>query len=112
MPAGSCCRGCISPRRPELVTSIASNGTSGPCARLKIGRGASLLVVSARGRVRVTFAGTCVPVFCSLRFHDLTLCPFGLLARLVSALVRAAMSFEFTFNNTTYVSVVKWVFEL
>ncbi len=49
---------------------------------------------------------------CSLRFHDLTLCPFGLSARLVSALVRAAMSFEFIFNNTTDVTVVKWLFEL
>ena len=95
--------GASSPRRAELFTSIVSNGTSRPCARLKIGLGASPLIVLAQRRVRVTLTGPRVPVDFSLRFHDLTLVPFGLSARLVSALVSAAMSVEFTFDNTTYI---------
>ena len=53
-----------------------------------------------------------MPVDMSLRLHDLTLVPFGLSARLVSALVSAAMSVVNDSYITTYVSVVKLLFEL
>ena len=79
--AGWCCRGGIDPRRPELVAAVASDGASRLCARFKIGRGASLQVASARGQARVTFAGPRVPVFVSVRFHDLALSPFRLSVR-------------------------------